>query len=855
MLENKIKEILLRNQDVRIIFFFDTNKSRYDEFQSLKLENIEKIEVDKKYFSLKNRLEYELKVQKVILYHPFKKPDGDAWHSYPLLGLYYANKELLLDDVGEFMQEYGLSYSHEQLVRKYIRLLKTKNYQRKLAGILEPALFNEPKLMQGFVSVLLKFNRVTEKNLLIARLFELTLNPSEFEETIAKIRAGELEEELCKWLLVLFGSVLKELKIEIIRELVNKLKYNLLLANINETSEKDPYTKLKSSRPSEVNKMLSLMNDWRNNNKLKISFDLVMDQSGSAIDPVKLLNLYGYDSEYGYYSDSMVDEIFKHLLTDLVDRPADIKMKAINWVENIGNNIVLKSKFNFLFHHASLVEILNDYKSLIFDTLNQYVQNYISDLCKIDYHYRKAVKYYNELSATGPDAGTETKDSFQLLNKRYDSFLIELNVEWQQLLQESSFDYNQIDIKKQFNFYNDNIKHFDAKVAIIISDALRYEVAYELYKELITDGKSKVDIEPMLASVPSITSLGMANLLPNNGIELITETKKCEYKIDGCLTSGFENRRKIISQAQESSDIIYYDDLKNFDRDKGRSLFNNNRIIYIYHDVIDAIGDKRKTEKDSAEACDKAIEELKLMINKLYGWNVYHVFITADHGFLYNYNAIKESQREELPDVAAKSDTGIRYAISENFEGKPTGYRFPIANTTNIESEFEVVLPQAINRYKKPGDLGLHFVHGGGSLQEVIIPFIRFNKKKEETTEIVGFRRLDTGVKITTGSIKISIYQEQPVSSEIKSAELVLGLYDEKGNLISNEKEIILDIISDNPKERIKNIILTLSGKGGQSSFCYLRAFYSDDKTRLNPQKINDKLIISTIMDIDEFQL
>ncbi len=104
MLENKIKEILQRNQDIRIIFFFDTNKSRYEEFQNLKIENLEKIEVDEKYFSLKNRLEYELIDQKVILYHPFKKPVGVEWHKYPLLGLYYANKELLLDDVGEFMR-------------------------------------------------------------------------------------------------------------------------------------------------------------------------------------------------------------------------------------------------------------------------------------------------------------------------------------------------------------------------------------------------------------------------------------------------------------------------------------------------------------------------------------------------------------------------------------------------------------------------------------------------------------------------------------------------------------------------------------------------------------------------------
>jgi len=853
MLENKIKEILQRNPEKRIIFFFDQNKSRYEEFQNLKIENLEKIEIDEKYFSLKNWLEYELKDQKVILYHPFKKPVGDAWHKYPLLGLYYANKELLLDDVGEFMQEYGLSHSHEHLARKYIRQLKTKNYQRKLASILEPSLFNKSNLKQGFISVLLKFNRVTEKNLLIARLFELTLSPSEFEDTLAKLRTGKLEEEVCKWLFVLFGSEVKELKIKLIRELVNKFKYNLLLANINETSEKDLYAKLKSSRPSEVNKMLSLMNDWRNDPKHKESFDPVMEQTGSAIDPFKIMAVYGNKVEYGYYSNSMINEIFKYLLIDLEDRPADTKVDALNWIENIGRDDKLRCKFNYLFHQASFLEILNVNKSFVFDTLSQYVEKYTSELYKIDYNYRKAVKYYNELPVNGPDTDTETKKSFQLLNKRYDRFLIDLNVEWQRLSQEKEFDYNQVNIKKQFNFYHDKLKQFDAKVAVIISDALRYEVAYELYEELIRDVKNKVNLEPMMASIPSITSLGMANLLPNDRIGINVDDKKSGFTINNISTSGLDGRRKILKQAKEFSEVVSFTDLKTFDRERGRDLFNNNRIVYIYHDAIDAIGDKRRTEQDTFMACEKAIDELKSMIAKLYGWNVYHVLITADHGFIYNYNPINESQRENLPEVKGKSDSGIRYVIGEKFDGEVTGYQFPLVNTTNIETDFRVLIPRAINRYKKSGDIGLHFVHGGGSLQEIIIPFIRFYKKKEEIAEIVEFRRLDSTKKITTGSLKISIYQEQPVSSDIKPAEIIIGLFDDKGKLISNEVDVVLESTSDNPKERTKNIVLTLSGSGSQSSFCYLRAFDINDKTRLNPIRINDKLIISTVMDIDEF--
>ena len=53
------------------------------------------------------------------------------------------------------------------------------------------------------------------------------------------------------------------------------------------------------------------------------------------------------------------------------------------------------------------------------------------------------------------------------------------------------------------------------KVVVIISDALRYEVAEELLRLVRQEDRYDAEIEPLLAVLPSFTQLGMAALLPH----------------------------------------------------------------------------------------------------------------------------------------------------------------------------------------------------------------------------------------------------------------------------------------------------------------------------------------------------
>ena len=69
-------------------------------------------------------------------------------------------------------------------------------------------------------------------------------------------------------------------------------------------------------------------------------------------------------------------------------------------------------------------------------------------------------------------------------------------------------------------------------------------------------------------------------------------------------------------------------------KEEGREFIAGKRLVYVYHDEIDARGDKAATEEDTFEAVRKTIREIaelvRYVVNNLNG---NYVVITADHGF------------------------------------------------------------------------------------------------------------------------------------------------------------------------------------------------------------------------------
>lgn len=839
----------LANSDKKIIFFFDTDGSKKEELAAIEEAGIKVIEVNKNYFELKFKLDKEWNDSKIVLYHAFAKPEGKKIRKYPLLDLLAANIELKLDEVSEFISEFKLPENsiNRSLIDKYLKILIIKSNKKKLANILDPDYFNEDSLKRGLISILLDFNSAEDKFNCMSKWLNLTLDENKFNKANKVLQEYELDTIIIKWFNVLLETKEENLSIDSASNWIIKLKYNILTANVSKIVADDTYSALKIKRVADTFKVLKFYDIWQKQQSNPSLIEKILSSIGNKINTLFILKWYGTENEYEYYSQEMIESILKMLYNEVEVNALKTKEECIRWRKEENGSEYIKDQIDFLYHATSMYAILESYKSFRFNSAEEYINEYTTELHKVDYNYRKAVIAFDKVRDHLEEFESIALPVFSKLNNKYDRFLIEYNSEWQKLLEENDFNFHNIDCNKQFNFYQDNLGEVDYKMAVIISDAFRYELGYELYNDLLADSKNNLTIQPCLASIPSYTNLGMSNLLPNKGITVEKGEQDLVFKINGKPTNS-QNRQAILQENVPESVTIDYAEIIKFDRDTGRKFFIKNKLVYIYHDWMDAIGDKKRTEHETFEETGKVVDQIKRLIQKIYGWNISHVLVTADHGFLFNYNELKESDKEKLPKTKGFSKDNSRFVIGEKFEGKQDGYLFDMKNTTNCETDLKIAIPRAINRYRRQGNIGLQFVHGGASIQEVITPVIKYYKQKKETTETVTFRRIDNTNKITTGNIKVALLQNEPVSNDLKSLDIVMGLYNDNGELVSNEVALSCNATSANPKERVFEIILTLNSLGSKASFCHLKA--SNPKDKLNPL-LNDLLTINTLMEMD----
>lgn len=852
MIVEKIKYIISQSRK-NLVFYFDTDGSFVDELTVIAKAGINVVEVNRNYFELKYKLEMEWKNEEIFLYHPFPKPNDLEIKKYPLLDLLKANSELRLDDASEFIAEYHLPEYHLPLVKRYIKQLKTKTNQKKLARILDGTHFNEDNLKLGLISISLDFNTVSDKNSCMAKCLTIAADDKQFAKTTKTLKQLNLDQDVLNWFNLLLDTKQKELTKEAFIEFAHKLKYNILTAFIDKPVKADNYSKLKIQRVFEINKLQAFFQDWENHPNLKDNIDNVFAFLANDIQTENLILWYGSNQEFGYYSEGMLTTLIKDLYKAVLENPAKTKDDCIKWLRSNSLSAELKEQVKFIYHTTGVYTILESYRSFKFNTAEEFVKQYTSELHKVDYNYRKAVIAFDKVRDRLYEFEDIVNDVFTVLNQKYDRFLIELNVEWQQTLNTNEFNYHNLEIDKQYDFYNKNLRSFDFKRVVIISDAMRYELGHELYNDLLSDSKNNLTIESCLASIPSYTNIGMANLLPNTGMTVEKGEPDLSFKINGKTTVS-TNRQAILQSAEQESATIDYSEVRKMSKQKKRAFFKENKITYIYHDWIDAIGDKKRTEHQTFEATEKAIEDLKWLIKNITGEvGIMHVLVTSDHGFLFNYNDLPESSRESLPKVKGYGRDHVRFVVADDFEGTVDGYQMNLKNTTNIDTDLKVAVPRAINRYRKQGNVGVQFVHGGSSIQELLTPVIKFYKHKKDALQMVSFQRIDQTDKISSGSLKVVVIQNQAVSNEYKSAEMVFGIYSDTGDLLSNEAELHLNSISNNPKERVFEVVLSLNAAGSKASFGYVKAFDKNDKTRLNPVVVNDLIKISSLMEKDEF--
>lgn len=429
---------------------------------------------------------------------------------------------------------------------------------------------------------------------------------------------------------------------------------------------------------------------------------------------------------------------------------------------------------------------------------------YRDDLFRIDQLYRQYIFAAQNAEFKQPLESL----SDQVENAYVTDFLFKLGTSWQQQVDAIS-KWRTSAITSQASFFDHYIapviRGGRKKAVVVISDAMRYEVAEELHSRIRGENKFDAKIDAVLGVLPSYTQLGMASLLPHKA--LAHSEKGDPVLVDGLRSDGTANRAKILGTVDGTA--VQARDFLRMKPGERRDLYAANQVLYVYHDTIDATGDSVKSEHRTFNATAEAIDQLIDIVKKLASAKATNIFVTADHGFLY--------QESKLPPqfnltVKPHGDEILvenrRYVLGRGLKDDDAFKKF-LPEQLGLSSDLEIQIPNSIYRIVKKG-AGFQFVHGGASLQEIVVPVISINKGRADTVESVNVEIHPESDKITTGQIVVKLYQQGPVTDQRVARKLRAGLYF-GDQLISNETELLFDVNSTEGRDRFQTVRLLLS--------------------------------------------
>ena len=370
------------------------------------------------------------------------------------------------------------------------------------------------------------------------------------------------------------------------------------------------------------------------------------------------------------------------------------------------------------------------------------------------------------------------------------------------------------DVTPQQAFYEREVQPLYSggakRVFVVISDALRYEVAQELVQ--FTNGKNrfKASLGAMLGVLPSYTALGMAALLPHQTLAY-KESANLDVLADGHLVATLEQRNEHLKSVGGMA--IKAEDLMALGKEKGRELVRDRQLIYIYHDRIDMTGDKQASESKTFEAAAQTVQELSqllgFIINSLNGSTV---LVTSDHGFIYQESPLDGADKSTLEDKPAGTlKAKKRYLIGRNLGTTAKAWAGNTAVTagTTPEGSLDFWVPKGASRFHFAG--GARFVHGSAMPQEVVVPVITVRESEADhaKTRPINISVLGNVGKMVTSSQRFEFIQTDAVSERVLARTVVVSLR-EGDAPISDEQTLTFDSTSQLLDERKRSVFLTV---------------------------------------------
>jgi hypothetical protein len=318
------------------------------------------------------------------------------------------------------------------------------------------------------------------------------------------------------------------------------------------------------------------------------------------------------------------------------------------------------------------------------------------------------------------------------------------------------------------------------RVAYFLVDALRFELGGALHAELAETDQA--ELLSACAQFPTVTPVGMASLLPGagSGLQLAREGDGLVAVLDGARLTQVGQRMEILRA--RFGDRFAEMPLAQFTASRGTVPETVDLLVLRSNEIDSHLESNPDT---TLNLIHQTLKSIRVAIHKLKGLGFADVVIATDHGFFLNAHA-------EAGDLCAKPP-GRWVPVHDRSllgDGAADANNFAIvAEKVGIRGDFpRFAGPRSMAPYRR----GLHYFHGGASLQEAVVPVItvRLRAKQPEVAKAsVALSYKSGATRITTRLPVVSLLVEtSDIFSLHSDFEILLEAQDRKGTVVGEAK-------------------------------------------------------------------
>lgn len=274
---------------------------------------------------------------------------------------------------------------------------------------------------------------------------------------------------------------------------------------------------------------------------------------------------------------------------------------------------------------------------------------------------------------------------------------------------------------RQGSVHKELVSNAEGPVAYLLVDALRFELGVEL-EAALRAGDAEVELHPALGAPPTITPVGMANLMPGAelGLRLLLSPKdSLEVLVAGTQVRGVGDRVSLLRAAH--GDVVDLLLTEIFDQGESdlRERIGGARLVLVRSQEIDEAFESDKTA--AAWGYVKAIRSLVVRaVARLSAAGVGRFVIAPDHGFLILSRALKTARVIDGP--GGRGELHRRCWIGKGGTTSASAIRVPLGDL-GVEGDLDLIVPRGLAIFSTGG--ARRFFHGGLSPQELLIPVIQ----------------------------------------------------------------------------------------------------------------------------------